>query len=203
MKPPDQSRARRVDPGVQAAALDHPLRARLLMGCAGGERTLTELARELAEPLPKLHYHLGRLTACGLLQVSRTEPRAGRAIQYYRAVAEAFLLSLADVAEPMGVKLARELRQSLAEEANRRELSLLYHLDEAGRMRVRLVDQDGQGRNSRAFEYWKVLALTAEQRRAMGAELAEVISRYEGAPPESGGEPFLVHAAFAPKLTGR
>jgi DNA-binding transcriptional ArsR family regulator len=200
MEPPDQSSAHRIAGRAQAAALDHPVRSRLLMACARQERCLTDLAREFGEPLPKLHYHLGRLTGCGLLRPSRTEPRAGRPIRYYRAVAEAFLISLADVAAPVGETLARELRQSLAEQANRRDLSLLYHLDEAGRMRVQLIDPDGRGRTSRAFEFWKVLRLTAEQRVALGAELMAVFARYEASAPATSGEPFLVHAAFAPKL---
>ncbi len=199
MEPFDQSRAYRVEARDQAAALDHPLRSRLLMACARHERSLIELSRELGEPLSKLHYHLKRMLAAGLLEVARLEPRAGRPVRHYRAIAEAFLLSLADVAEPIGEQMARQLRLSLAQEANRRELSLLYHLDEAGRYRVRLVDHGGRGRTPNAFEYWKVLRLTTEQRRTLAAELAEVVSRYEAAPAPEGGQPFLVHAAFAPK----
>ena len=199
MNQPDQSSAHRIAGRGQAAALDHPLRARLLMACARQERCLTDLAREFGEPLPKLHYHLGRLTACGLLRQARAEPRAGRPIRYYRAVADSFLISLADMGESLAEGLNRELRRSLAEQTNRRDLSLLYHLDEAGRMRVRLIDPDGRGRASRAFEFWKVLRLTAEQRMALAEEIAAVIARYEAA--SSAGELFLVHAAFAPKLS--
>lgn len=199
MEPPDQSRARRIANQAEAAALDHPVRSRLLMACAGRERCLTELAKEIGEPLPKLHYHLGRLLDAGLLRPCRTEPRAGRPIRYYRAVAESFLISLADMGEPVSEGWNRELRRSLAEQANRRELSLLYHTDEAGRFRVRLVDPEGRGRSGRAFDYWKVLRLTPEQRVALAAELAAVITRYETTSP--GGEPFFVHAAFAPKLS--
>jgi hypothetical protein len=62
------------------------------------------------------------------------------------------------------------------------------------------MDPDGQGRTPRAFEYWKILKLTPEQRKALAAELAEVISRYETAPDAAGSQPsFLVHAAFALK----
>jgi hypothetical protein len=199
MEPPDQSRAYRIVNRREAAALDHPVRSRLLLACARRERCLTELSGEIGQPLPKLHYHVGRLIDCGLLRPSRTEPRAGRPIRYYRAIAESFLISLADMAEPAAEGFSRELRRSLAEQANRRELSLLYHTDETGRFRVRMIDPEGKGRGSRAFDYWKVLRLTPEQRVALAAELAAVISRYEA--PSPGGEPFFVHAAFAPKLS--
>jgi hypothetical protein len=199
MEPPDHSRAHRISGRAEAAALDHPVRSRLLMACALRERSLTELSKEIGQPLPKLHYHVGRLVDGGLLRPSRTEARAGRPIRYYRAVAESFLISLADMGEPAAEGWSRELRRSLAEQANRRELSLLYHTDERGAFRVRLIDPEGPGRSSRAFDYWKVLRLTPAQRTALAAELAAVISRYEA--PSPGGEPFFVHAAFAPKLS--
>lgn len=198
MELPDHSRAHRIAGRAQAVALDHPVRSRLLMACAPRERSLTELAKELGQPLPKLHYHVGRLTAAGLLRQSRAEARAGRPVRYYRAIAEAFLISRADMAKPVSDAWSQELRQSLADQANRRELSLLYHTDEAGRMRVRLIDPEGHARRSNAFDYWKVLRLTAEQRLALGQEMAALISRYET--DSSSGEPYFVHAAFAPKI---
>ncbi len=199
MKPPAQSSVHSVEAGAQAAALDHPLRSRLVMACTRRERSLGELAVAFDQPLPKLHYHLVRLVDCGLLQVSRTEARAGRPIRFYRAIAEAFQVSLEDIAEPVGEKLARELRQSLAEQLNRRELSLLYYLDEAGKERVRVVGPEGRPRISSAFEHWKVLRLTADQRIALAGEMTALINRYEAASPPAGGELFLIHAAFAPK----
>jgi hypothetical protein len=196
----DHSRAYRISSRAEAMALDHPVRSRLLMACAPRERSLTELALELGQPLPKLHYHVGRLTACGLLRQARVEPRAGRPIRHYRAVAESFLISLADVGESLAEGLNRELRRSLAEQTNLGEFSLYYHTDEIGRFRVRMIDRDGRGRGSSAFEHWKVLRLTAEQRTALAEEIAAVIALYEAA-ASSAGELFLVHAAFAPKLS--
>jgi DNA-binding transcriptional ArsR family regulator len=199
MELPDHSRAHRISNRAEAAALDHPVRSRLLMACALRERSLSDLAKALDQPLPKLHYHVTRLTDCGLLKLSRSEARAGRPIRYYRAAAESFLISLADMGEMVSEGWSRELRRSLAELANRRELSLLYHTDEAGGMRVRLIDPDGQGRRTRAFDYWKVLRLTPEQRLALAQEITAVVSRYET--PSPNGDLFFVHAAFAPKLS--
>jgi hypothetical protein len=198
MEPADHSRAYRISNRAEAAALDHPVRSRLLMACALRERSLTELAKAIGQPLPKLHYHVGRLMACGLLRESRIARRAGRPIRYYRASAESFLISLADMGEQVSEGWSRELRRSLAEQANRRDLSLFYHTDEAGGLRVRLIDPEGGGRRSNAFDYWKVLRLTAEQRMALAGELSALITRYEGA---QAGDLFFVHAAFAPKLS--
>lgn len=199
MKSPDLSRAHRVESRDQACALNHPVRSRLLLACTHRERNLTELAHELGQPLQRLHYHQTRLVDCGLLRVSRLESRKGRPIRYYRAIAEAFVVSLADINEHVGDTLARELRQSLAEQANRSELSLRYHLDQAGRIRVHLVDRAGRMGRSRAFDFWKILRLTTEQRRALAGELRSVVERYEATSVAADGEQFLVHASFAPK----
>jgi hypothetical protein len=200
MKPPDWSRAHRIATRAEAAALDHPLRSRLLMACVRQERSLTELARDLGAPLAKLHYHLGPLLGCGLLTVSRAEPRAGRAVRYYRAVAESFLISLADMAEAPGAGLGRELRQSLDERSAGGNLSLLHYLDDHGRNEVRLIDPEESRLARRAFEYWKVIPLTREQRQSLAAEIDALIRRYETETAGQGGELFLVHAAFAPKV---
>ena len=197
MEPYAQSRTHQAI-GAQAAALEHVLRPWLLLACARQERKLGDLARELGLPLPKLHYHLQRLVDCGLLRVARTEPRAGRAIKYYRAIAEVFIVSLADVSEHVSEGLTRELRRSMSQEVNRRESYLRFHLDESGRARVSLVNPEGGRLTRRALDHWKVMRLTAEQRVALAAELTAVIARYEEASTDA-GELYLVHAAFAPK----
>jgi hypothetical protein len=200
MKAAEQSRSRRVKKPAEIAALDHPLRSRLLMACVRRERNLTELAHELDQPLGKLHYHMGRLIGSGLLALGRIEQRPGRPIRYYRAVAKSFLISLADVQESLADKWTRELRQSLTQQYTRRNLSLLYDVNEAGRYRARLIDSDGRGQTSRNFEVWKVVRLTSQQRRSLADELRALISRYDAMGQESGREPFIVHAAFAPKI---
>lgn len=201
MKAAERSRTHRVEAGDQAAAMEHLLRAWLLMACARRERTLSDLSRELALPLPKVHYHVTRLVDCGLLRTARAEPRRGRPVKYYRAIAEVFLVSLADVGEHVSEGLTRELRKSMAQEVNRRESYLRYHLDPSERLRVSLVDPQGRSVTERAMDHWKIMRLTPEQRSGLAAELTALIARYEDAAVD-GGELFLVHAAFAPKLMG-
>lgn len=177
------------------------MRSRLLMACVRRDQSLTELARELDQPLGKLHYHVRRLMACGLLTVERTEQRPGRPIRYYRAIAQSFLVSMADAAEPMGEKWNRELRQSMIRQFNRKNLSEMHELDAAGRYRVRLVDPDSRGQSVRSsFDFWKVLRLTNQQRCSLAAELGALISRYDGKGEGSDHRSFIVHAAFAPKM---
>lgn len=198
MEPQAQSRTHTVTAGAQAAALEHILRPWLLLACAQKERSLGDLSRELGLPIAKAHYHVSRLLDCGLLRIAGTQARAGRPIKLYRAIAEVFVVSLADISEHVSEGLTRELRRSLAQEVNRRDSYLRFRLDETGRAIVNLVNPQGGRLTERALDHWKVMRLTADQRVALAAELTAVIARHEEASTDS-GELFLVHAAFAPK----
>lgn len=181
---------------LQAAAFANDLRCRLLLACTARERSLSDLRGELRQPLAKLHYHVGRLLEAGLVTVSRIEPRAGRPIRFYRAVAERFLVPQESLAELPGERWAAELRELL--QRSRGPVRLRYGADASGRMTVNLVrtEEDAQPRN---FEAWRILSLSARQRATLAKDLAEVLERYAEAEPEAGALPYLTHAAFAPR----
>jgi hypothetical protein len=77
-----------------AAVLADPRRAMFLYPFVGRERCASDVATAYGLPLNTLMYRLGRLCALGLLEVTRVEPRAGRAIRFYRATADAFFVPL-------------------------------------------------------------------------------------------------------------
>jgi predicted ArsR family transcriptional regulator len=47
-----------------------------------------------------------RLVDCGLVRVGRIEPRRGRPIKHYRAIAEVFLVNSADLSEQVSERLS-------------------------------------------------------------------------------------------------
>lgn len=187
---------------VQLAAFENRLRCRVLVTCGTAERSLSDLQRLLAAPLSKLHYHVRRLLDAGLLTVSRTQPRAGRPVQFYRAVAERFRVPLDASPALPGDGLASELRQLLSDELGRGgEISTLYEPGPAeGTMLMRLIRPEPEP--SRGFELWRTLQLTPAQRTALAKELAALFERYGTGEPAVGAEPYLVHAAFAPRAGG-
>jgi DNA-binding transcriptional ArsR family regulator len=202
MQSGEQTSELRVDDPLQATAFENPLRARVLIACGAEERSLSDLRRLLGVPLPKLHYHVARLLDAKLLTVIRTQPRAGRPVRFYRAVAERFLVPQESLpALPSEAWLA-ELRRSLHDEIGRAgEVALLYGPGAAaGTFQVRLIRPEPVGL-SRSIELWRILKLTPRQRTALAKELAEVLERHAKAKPESGAESFLAHAAFAPRRT--
>lgn len=199
MQSADQSREWEVRDPLQAAAFANPLRCRLLLACTPGERSLSDLRGELGQPLAKLHYHLGRLLDARLLTVSRIEPRAGRPIRFYRAIAERFLVPQEALAELPGERWAAELRELL--QRSRGPVLLRYAYADKGRMTVNLVQAEDD-LLPRDFERWHMLSLSPRQRMALAKDLAEVLERHAKMENEPGAEPYLAHAAFAPRPTG-
>jgi DNA-binding transcriptional ArsR family regulator len=164
------------------------------MACVAQERSLTDLQRLLGQTLPKLHYHVTRLLDAGLLQVSREQARGGRAIRFFRAVAERFVVPQELLGELPGEAMAAELRTLL--QMSRRDVSLRYGLDPRGNLRVTLV-HDEKAQFPKAIELWQIFRLSRQQRDALANDLRELFERY--AKVEGGNETFLAHAAFAPR----
>lgn len=195
----DLSGALRINDPGQATAFENPLRCRLLVACAHEELSLSHLEKRFNVPLPKLHYHMGRLLRARLMMISRTQPRPGRAIRYYRAIAEKFLVPHSLLADPPGENWATELRRLLRDENDRDDdLSLLYAPAVDGNLRIRLVRDEHAG-PARTFERWRLMKLNASQRTALARELSDLIERYAALEPVKGAERYLVHAAFAPR----
>jgi DNA-binding transcriptional ArsR family regulator len=190
-----QSSERRIADRAQAAVLENPLRARLLLACVAEERSLSDLQRLAGQTLPKLHYHVTRLLDAGLLRVSREQARGGRPIRFFRAVAESFLVPQKFLGELPGEAMAAEMRTLL--QRNRGDVALRYAADERGGFRMTLV-RDEAGPSPRALELWQVFKLTRQQRDELARELKDLFHRYAKA--EGGSETILAHAAFAPRL---
>jgi hypothetical protein len=189
------SRAPRVeDPKAVAALLDPRLRE-LVLSLARQPRSLGELAAETGQDLKQLHHHVTRLCRLGLVEVAGEQRRPGRPIKLYRATSAAFLVPHGAAPGLMTEDLARELRESLAAEARKSDGGVVFGLDRHGRS----VTRGARGtRPAQAMESWSVLLLTPEERTALTAELNAVVSRFAGR-TEGPGQPYLVHAAAAPK----
>ena len=183
----------------QALAFANPMRVRVLMACASEEQSLTALQRRLKVPLQRLHYHVGRLLAVKLLAVSRLQHRAGRAIKFYRAVGDSFVVPSHSLSEMPGDAMTAQLRKSLREEESRAsEHALLYAAGPGGKVLVKRVPAEPTA-SARSLELWRIMRLSAHQRQSLARELCAVLERYSAAKPELGADVFLAHAAFAPK----
>jgi hypothetical protein len=111
------SRAHVRDPAAIARLLD-VRRLAFLTPFLGRECSVSQAASEVGASVARMAYQTARLVEVGLIRETRSVPRAGRAIRYYRSCADEFVISLGDVGDG-------DLEQHLldAEEPMRRDLA--------------------------------------------------------------------------------
>ena len=180
-----------------ARILLRPEERRFLEPFLGRELSAGQAARELGLPVEQLAYRVRALTAKGLLQVTRTVPRKGRAVTMYRAPTEIrapldllpyedvrgfFSLVDSGLREIFLASIAR-----LADRAGLRDWVVrLYRADDGG-IRLDLAPAGGawdpsalltEAAPAVAFN-WVPLALDDQQAKQLQHELIALIARYQ------------------------
>jgi hypothetical protein len=77
---------------TQARFLTDPAKKMFFVPFLARERRIAEAAAEVGCSTNRLLYQVRTLLDCGLLQVLREEPRAGRAVRVYRSVHDAYFV---------------------------------------------------------------------------------------------------------------
>jgi hypothetical protein len=187
------SRAMTITDARQAAVFASSSRRRLLLCFAGDPQSLSEAAAATGLDLKRLHHHATRLRELGLLRIVGERRRAGRPIKLYQAVASAFYVPDELAPAPFGERLARELRESLAEERARSSaLGMLFTLGPGGEPTARTIGETGG--SGAPGEMWRILRLSQADARSLTAELGEVLARYESRAAQE-GDLWIAHAA--------
>ncbi|HEX8261514.1 MAG TPA: hypothetical protein VF547_01420 [Allosphingosinicella sp.] len=183
-----------IETAAAAAAFAKARSRAVLLALAAREQSLRQLADSTGLRLNLLHYHVARLHALGLIETVRAEPRPGRPVKIYRAVARAFFVPARLVGAEAGEKLSTELRERLASaRARSGGEGTLYFVGDDGRPRMRRL---GGADPAEGAEFWSLLDLGRADAAALAAEMKALLGRYRG---RARGRPYLVHAAFAPK----
>lgn len=201
MKDKALSRPLRIEDRRAAAAFSDPLRRHLVLLCVAQPRSVSALAGLTGADLKRLHYHVTALQKLGLLIVARAQKRGGRPIKFYKAAAEAFFIPADLVPHSPSRALEDELRGALARLADLAHEGVLYHLDDDGKPRMRMVRAPAPA-NGAGGESWRILRLS----RAEALELTRQIDAYLNAPRGGGEGPsgeYLIHFAIAPRAKTR
>lgn len=167
----------------------------------GRETTIGTAARHAGATVQVMHYWVGRLVDLGLLHVTRHEPRRGRSIKYYQAVADAFFVPFAatpvETLEALltqhDARLQAELTRGLVE-------AFLESVDDplAWGIKVRagggralewgredsdetcpLLEAVQRAWGPPIFASWQSLALTHEEAKELQNDLWSIWQRYE------------------------
>ena len=211
--------AHRVTQAAAARLLLDPGARRVLSALVGRERTLSDLAQELQVPLNSLLYRVRALIQAELVLIAREERRAGRAVKWYRAVADSYFVPFQQAPAETAQGLSRQdweqrrdgFLHSMTEAATAyleawglREWGLRFDLDRQGRL-VMQHAVDGEtapdllDRRSPAFlDIWvDDLALTFDEAKTLQRELTDVYRKYRR---QGGGQRYLMRLALAPRV---
>lgn len=202
---------------VQAALLLDERARHVLAPFVGQACSASGVAEHLGMPLTSLLYQVRRLLDAKLLVVEREERRAGRAVKYYRAAAERFIvpyaltpaetpdvLLLAQHAGP-DARLRRNLVHAgleLLEQQGTEGVGVQVVLDGPRLVLRNMVGPDA-GWNfldpaaPAMVDYWlEDVHLDFEEAKALQAELCELVERYR---TKRGGQAYVLRLALAPQ----
>ena len=221
--PQDSSRDwLRVDDPEAARYVVEPRARQFLEPFIGRERTASDVAAELGVATNAVLYRVQRMMALGLVTVTRTEPRRGRGVKYYRAVSDAFFA-------PFQVTSAASLEELFRTALQNTQDAILGSVARAwaamespsvvwgvyargsaeGLETLAVLPELPQGQSKRFYEWltgpegpavWDntyPLRLTPEDAKALQRDLRDLQKRY--APRQvSSGKYYLVRTTIAP-----
>ena len=168
--------------------------ARRLAPFMRSEQTLGSVAAELDTPASSLAYWVGRFQKAGLVEVVRREPRAGKPIPIYRAVADEFQVPLDAMSPGQRDEFLNGSRRHMfdeftkavdkvAEKYLRRGISVRPHTDRG--VEIEFLDADDELPVSVA-ESWGVVSLTDVQARELQATLQAISKQHSERRDEPG-----------------
>lgn len=174
------------------------------------EHTLGSAAARLEVPSSSLAYWVGRFRKAGLLVVSRVQPRAGKAIPYYRATAAEYRIPFE--AMPPGA------RESFLEGGRRhmfeRYVAAADHAaeryfkgglriagDPDGGVELGFVEPDDVG-SAPVTEWWGTVSLTADEAAEVHRIMEDVHTRFGRDRKEPGRQRYLMVMGLAPRPRG-
>ena len=176
-----------------AALLLNPAKSQYLERLMQREWSIAALSADLAHDLSSVHYHVGQLVRHGLVCVTRTQKRAGRAVKHYRASAASFFVPFAltdfetllafwqAILEPSHTAFVRKL-VAVAERRNSYPQSwgVLLECDALSGLKLRSEPRPTiTPTDPVSWLSEDDLHLTHSQARALQLELKAVIAKYQ------------------------
>lgn len=190
-----------------------PKEQRDLLAVFVAEQTIKDASETLGLSLSQLYPRVQRLEKLGLLHVTKTEARAGRAVKYYCVVAQEFFIAnsvvnLEALHEKQDTSRSQQLWRSIYAAAFPTTLEhpdwgmrIFYEPSSGFVMQATWSDQQDwnlfDDERPIMLPYWYHLKLTRERARAMQRELHEVFFKYVKEQDED-SETYIVRIAMAP-----
>lgn len=204
-------KVQRVDEVSCAKALITAKTASFLIPFMQREHSTASAAKQLRVRINTMAYWIRRLQQMNLICPTYLEKRGGRAVQHYRASADAFFIPFARMGAASLEEIFNQLMQPFENAFTQSLVALLAEpgtdwgvclSTPEGRPTYIIADEKGnRPLNSRkplssaATQRWQRLQLDFADAKAFQRELLELLDRYEG---KKGSQGYIVHLASVP-----
>ncbi len=151
------------------------------------ECSLSEAAKECGVSLAKMRYWVGKMEELGLIKHTKTVPRKGSPIKYYFRVADEYKVLLKNIPKDSLEELLEQKEQRLVKRSYKARVQAIMNHDsdwyvhyylENGNPTSKTKPELGTAEDAKVFTYWMALYLTADQSKALRAELRDLQARY-------------------------
>ncbi len=188
-----ESRLHRVRSVAAARFLSEPRAHFLLMAFVPLPRTVGEVANALDMPTLAAWRLTRRAVELGLLKIVAEQPRQGRPLKLYQAVAEGFLIPDELMPRMPGDLLTDELRQRIGQEMVAHGSSHVIKADSDGK--PLLAPLPGEDGGELPYEAWRILRLNRADAAQLRKDIATLLNSYEER-ETPGAREWLIHAAM-------
>jgi hypothetical protein len=199
------------EPNIAEVVVD-PNKQKLFGPFFARETTIAEAARIAQVSTLLMYRHVKRFETLGLLEVTRSEARRGRAIQYYQTVAKEFFIparvlpleTTLEVVERNAQKLfLHSLGRTLMNHEGVADLGTRVSPSETGTgvVATHIALKPGENwdpssvKEAALVESWANLRLSLEEAKTLQKELEEIVERYS---ERSGDEKYLLRLGLTP-----
>lgn len=210
-----KGRSFRVITEQQAAnILTNPTALRFVTPFLGRENTVAQAAKEAGASQNTTYKRVQRFVQLGLLEVTREQPRAGRAIKYYRTVADVLFVPFENTPS---VSLEAALKEREEYWANLLRANVVkaraevlgawgtrIYRDDRGRLQVQTALTPESNATTLApsapavLSAWRdTLQLDFEDAKRLQHELFDLLLEYQR---KSGSQRYIIHVGLAPLL---
>jgi hypothetical protein len=202
----------RIEDAKIAELLVEPSKQKLLAPFFSKEATISEAAT-VADVSHLLRFrHVKRFEHLGLLKITRSEPRQGRAIHFYQTTAKEFFIpakvlpleTTLEVVERNAQKLfLHHLGKTITNHEGAADLGTRISPSETGTGIVATQIALGPGKNwnpheidhAALVEIWVNLRVSLAEAKTLQKELEQIVERYQG---RSGEEKYLLRLGLTP-----
>lgn len=171
------------------------------------EQTLGSAAEELNRRPSSVAYWVGRFVQAGLLAVVREQPRAGKAIPYYRAAADEFQIPFDAMSPGVAEEFLHGARKVMvAEFAKSVERAARNHFTDGIRvtghpqrgMSISFIEPKRDGGASPVTEWWGKISLSKAEAEGLQKEMEALVSRFSNDLPGRGKSGYLIMVGITP-----